>query len=88
MLKPNGIVALTTPNVNAVIFNEANGLELLKQWKHYKPKEHLFLYTKASLTLLLMWAGLVPVHWGYEESLIRPGNPNGDIITCVAQKQQ
>lgn len=83
ILLPNGILAITTPNASACV----GGLEIDRSWKHYKPKEHLFVYTNLSLKLLLGKVGLKVVHTGEEESLIRPGNPNGDIITCVAQKQ-
>jgi len=82
-LVANGIVAFTTPNVDAVARWDD---ERLRQWKHYKPKEHLFLYPEAGLNILCEKAGLTPIHWGCEESDIRPGNPNDDILTCVARK--
>lgn len=83
ILNPGGIVAITTPNsVHGSSSSEGD----LRQWKHWKPKEHLFVYSSASLGILLNSAGLSAVHWGYEESTIRPDNPHEDIMTCVAQK--
>lgn len=82
-LVPGGVVALTTPNVEAVpLWNDNK----MRTWKHYKPTEHLYLYSEHSLTILFNQVGLEPVHWGAEESDIRPGNPDRDILTCVARK--
>ena len=84
-LLPGGIIALTTPNAAAIpMWNE----ELLRKWKHYKPEEHLFLYTELGLEWLFEDVGLKSVHWGLEESDIRPGNPNGDILTCVVRREE
>ena len=82
-LEAKGIIALTTPNVDVIPKWNDFGL---RGWKHYKPKEHLFLHTEISLTLLLENVGLEVVHVGVEESDIRPGNPNGDILTLVGRK--
>lgn len=83
MLLPGGIIALTTPNVDTIPkWNNA----ALRIWKHYKPKEHLFLHTELSLTSILQSVGLEVIHVGTEESEIRPGNPNGDILTLVGRK--
>jgi 2-polyprenyl-3-methyl-5-hydroxy-6-metoxy-1,4-benzoquinol methylase len=79
-LSPGGIFVITTPDVQAV------GDKGLKTWKHYKPKEHLFLYSELSLETLVQSVGLQILHWGREESDIRPDNPNGDIMTCVARR--
>lgn len=86
-LLPNGIIAITTPNVSAVPNTSPSKPNLfLKKWKHYKPKEHLFLYTRTGLEHLFRDVHLNPIHWGFEESDIRPGNPKGDILTCVVRK--
>lgn len=82
-LLPDGIIALTTPNVAAIPMWQWNEM---RRWKHYKPQEHLYLYTESGLQSLCERVGLKPIHWGVEESDIRPGNPNGDILTCVARK--
>lgn len=87
ILNPGGIVALTTPDASVISRTGTVADEkFLKSWKHYKPKEHLFLYTEDSLEILLKNTGFSILHWGREESDIRPGNPNGDILTCVASK--
>jgi 2-polyprenyl-3-methyl-5-hydroxy-6-metoxy-1,4-benzoquinol methylase len=82
ILRPGGIVAITTPEASAGAIGEGG----LRTWKHWKPKEHLFIHTHKSLQILLQKAGLNLVHSGNEESKIRPGNPNGDILTVVAVK--
>lgn len=83
MLGLNGFIALTTPNVDVIAGWNDQGL---RQWKHYKPGEHLFLYTEKSLETLFEKSGFNIIHFGREESDIRPGNPNGDILTCVARR--
>jgi SAM-dependent methyltransferase len=84
-LKTDGVLLLTTPNVEAL---ETWNDHALRTWKHYKPKEHLFLYSERGLEVLLNSADLEVIHWGREESDIRPGNPNGDIMTCVARRMR
>jgi 2-polyprenyl-3-methyl-5-hydroxy-6-metoxy-1,4-benzoquinol methylase len=87
MLLPGGIVALTTPNLSSLSMCRRITNESIRVWKHYKPREHLYLYTKNSLKILMHKADFSTIHWGTEESDIRPGNPNGDILTCVARKR-
>ena len=89
ILKPGGILALTTPNVGAITYTTKTFTTEgdLRLWKHYKPKEHLFLYSTLSIKRLLENAGFEISHIGYEESGIRPGNPHSDLLTCVARKK-
>lgn len=82
-LQTDGVVALTTPNVEAVPLWAD---DRMRRWKHYKPTEHLFLYSEFSLNILLQKVGMEAIHWGSEESDIRPGNPDRDILTCVARR--
>jgi predicted SAM-dependent methyltransferase len=84
ILKSNGILTITTPSLEAVPFGDDT---TLRKWKHWKPKEHLYLYTEMGIMALLSKIGMEPIHWGHEESDIRPQNPNGDIMTCVARKK-
>lgn len=90
IMQSSGIVAITTPDFAAVglKFDTARGEyeTNLRSWKHYKPTEHLWLHTVSSLDRLLHDTGFKPIYWGEEESHIRPGNPNGDILTCVARR--
>lgn len=78
-----GILALTTPNVDVIPMHSSYQLT---SWKHYKPKEHLFLYTKQGLEYMLTQAGFEILHFGTEESDIRPDNLAGDILTGVFRK--
>jgi len=83
MLFSNGIIAITTPDVSVVPERDT----LLRSWKHWKPKEHLYLYTSDSLKVLFGNLGFEIVHLGREESRIRPGNTDGDLLTCVARRR-
>lgn len=58
----------------------------IEKWKHYKIREHLFLFSKLGLAKLLAQAGFKVVAVEYIESEIRPGNPNHDIITMVGRR--
>jgi SAM-dependent methyltransferase len=81
-LKPQGTLVITTPDLSAGSWHDAT----LRKWKHYKPEEHLFLYTEKGIEILLGKIGLRVLHIGHEESDIRPGNPSHDILTVVARK--
>jgi len=83
-LLPSGVMVITTPNVEVIpAWDDVR----LRKWKHWKPREHLWLYCEKGLNLLAEKVGLNCVHVGFEESEIRPGNPDGDIITFVARKE-
>lgn len=83
-MEEDALLAITTPNVEAIPpWND----EGLRKWKHYKPQEHLFLFTEAGLTQLSTDCGMEVIHVGHEESDIRPGNPDGDILTFVAKRK-
>lgn len=82
-LQTDGIIVLTTPNAGCIpLWDDMR----LQSWKHYKPKEHLYLYTERSLVHLFGEYGFELIHVGLEESDIRPGNLNGDILTFVARR--
>lgn len=79
-LLPGGYIFIITPSASA-----AEGHDKLVNWKHFKPREHLFLYTLQSLEAVIEQVGFHAVHWEWNESLIRPGNSNSDLLTCVAK---
>lgn len=82
-LFPGGVIVITTPNVEVIpAWNE----EALRAWKHWKPTEHLFLFTEEGLSRIASSLNLEVLHVGHEESDIRPGNPNGDILTFVVRR--
>lgn len=83
LLIPRGILVMTTPNIDAVLPYTP---KTIKSWKHYKPKEHLFIHSQNSLEIIMKNSDFEIIHWGYEESDIRPDNPNSDIMTCVARR--
>lgn len=82
-LEKGGVIVITTPNIGCIPMWEDVGL---RKWKHYKPKEHLFLHSEQGLEFMAEKLQLEVLHFGTEESDIRPGNPNGDILTCVLRK--
>jgi SAM-dependent methyltransferase len=82
-LLPNGTIVVITPNVDSIpVWDETS----LQNWKHYKPEEHLFLYSEKGLTTLFERSGFQVIHVGQEESDIRPGNSNGGLLTVVARR--
>ena len=83
-MAPNSVLVLTTPNADAIAQWNESGMQ---RWKHYKPREHLHIFTEKGLENLCAKVGLEPVYWGREESDIRPGNPDGDIMTLCARKK-
>ena len=77
-LTPKGVFVITSPNsVSSFVHND------ITKWKHYKSREHLFVHSIKSLWLLFEELDMRPLHTGYEESRIRPGNMNNDIFTLV-----
>lgn len=84
-LTEKGVIVITTPDVGVIPISD---MDRLHNWKHYKPMEHLFLYTWRSLSIMLKKSGFHIIHYGQEESDVRPGNPDGDILTIVARKTQ
>lgn len=84
-LQDKGVIVITTPNVD-VIPKWPGSEDDMKAWKHYKPTEHLWLFTEEALSHMGVNASLNPIHFGREESDIRPGNPGGGILTCVLQR--
>jgi len=86
-LLPGGVIIITTPNADAI--PKWKGSEdQLKAWKHYKPLEHLWLFTEDALTQMCLNLSMTVLHFGQEESDIRPNNPNGDLLTCVLKKSE
>jgi 2-polyprenyl-3-methyl-5-hydroxy-6-metoxy-1,4-benzoquinol methylase len=82
-LTGGGVLILVTPNVSVVpLWEDAQ----LRAWKHWKAKEHLWLWTEPSLGILAEKLGLRVLYRGREESDIRPGNERGDIITFAMGK--
>ena len=83
-LRQDGVLIITTPNVSVVPLWEDS---TLRSWKHWKPKEHLWLHTEVSLRKIAEILGLRVLYVGREESDIRPGNEDGGIITAVFRKE-
>lgn len=83
-LVDGGVIVITTPNIDAI--PKWGSDELIRAWKHFKPLEHLWLFSEEALTHVAARLELEVIHFGREESDIRPANPNGDILTCVLRK--
>ena len=79
-LSPFGSIVIVTPNVDAVKFGDE---EALCNWKHFKPREHLWNFSFDSLDRMARKVGMKITSRDYKESSIRPGNPNNDLITVV-----
>jgi len=84
-LKPKGILVITTPNVGCIPMWA--GHEEYEKWKHFKPREHLFLYTFTGLGKLFPSDEWQVLSMGHGECSIRPGNSNNDLLTYAVRKR-
>lgn len=74
-------VFISTPNLESVKVP-------IKEWKHYRPFEHIHYFDKYSLESMLAPLGYVPVEFNYDEGALRdPKNPEA-ILTAVFQKKR
>jgi hypothetical protein len=70
---------ITCPNLESVKGS-------IKNWKHYRPKEHLYYFDKYSLEVILESLGYKVQEFNFDEGRIRdPKNPEA-IITVVAKR--
>lgn len=79
LLRPGGVLLLSTPDV------AAPGFGGLVNWKHCKPREHLWLYRLDVLERALKWAGFRVLHHGREESFLRPDGDRKSILHVAAR---
>lgn len=78
-LNPNWIF-LSTPNLESVRGD-------IRQWRHYRPAEHLYYFDLYSLTEILEHCGYEVLEHNFDEGKLRdPGNPQA-IISMVARKK-
>ena len=72
-------VFLSTPNID-------NSGDVVRDWKHFKPGEHLHYFNLKSLKAVLACAGYDYVTHNFDEGVIRdPNNPEA-IISVVARR--
>lgn len=86
-LTGGGVLVMVTPDVDSLtssMIDDSN----LRAWKHWKPKEHLWLHTEQSLSKMAEILDLRVLSIGREENDIRPGNEAGGLITVVFQKEK
>lgn len=76
VLAKGGLLLIATPN--------AEGVDDVLKWKHYKPGEHLHGFTLVSLLALLKRANLKVINASYVESVFRP-NGDENILTILAE---
>jgi len=73
-------VFLSTPNLESVRGD-------IRQWRHYRPYEHIHYFDLPSLTVILDHAGYKILDHNYEEGEIRdPENPHA-IITLACKRK-
>jgi len=72
-------IFLSTPNTDSV-----NGS--IKDWKHYRPKEHLYYFNLKSLEGLLGGEGYEILEHNFEEGALRDPDCPKAIITIAARK--
>lgn len=76
-----GWVFLSTPNVADV-----NCMEL-KDWKHWKPKEHQHLFSESSLYRMLSRSGYRVIEINNHEGALRDEKHPNAILTFVGRKE-
>ncbi len=59
----------------------------ITQWRHYMPQEHCHYFNKLSLTVLLEDCGYKVLEVTYDESKLRRGGGDKNIITIAAKKE-
>ncbi len=58
LLKPGGMVAITTPNIDGLFPRSSYPIaRLIRHWPHPEPPHHLYQFSKHTLELLLQRAG-------------------------------
>lgn len=86
-LTGGGVLVVGTPDADSVSFSPPDDSHL-RAWKHWKPKEHLWLHTEESLTKIAEMLDLRVLSIGREENDIRPGNEEGGLLTVVMRKEK
>jgi hypothetical protein len=79
LLVLEGIAVIATPNFHYGLFPS------IETWKHYKPGEHLYGFSKQSMEALCKRLGLRILAAYDDESQHRP--PEGNISTYVISKE-
>lgn len=74
-LKPNGVIFLSTPNIESKPFEELGG-----EWDMIGPSEHLYYFTKQTIKQILEKAGLtlLLINYGNEDLM--------DVLFVLAKK--
>lgn len=71
---------LSTPNLESVRGD-------IREWRHYRPREHIYYFDRHSLSVILESAGYVILEHNFGEGALRdPQNPEA-IISVVARKK-
>lgn len=68
LLRDEGVLLLSTPNIGAII------AKLMKRrWAFMTPPEHMGFFTKATLNKLLSNCGFEPLHWSTKGKYVNAG---------------
>ena len=86
-LVQGGVLVVGTPDADSTSFSVPDDSHL-RAWRHWKPKEHLWLHTEESLSKIADILDLRVLSIGREENDIRPGNEEGGLITVVMRKEK
>lgn len=73
-------IFLSTPNLESVRGD-------IRQWRHYRPKEHLYYFDRHSLGEIFEYCGYNVLEYNFNEGALRdPENPQA-IISMAAKKK-
>ena len=73
-------IYLTTPNLKSV----KSGIQ---EWKHYRPKEHLFYFDEDSLTMIFKHLGYNVLEINYNEGRLRNSENPTAILTMAFKRE-
>lgn len=85
MYRPDMVIKAANPEILVVSTPDFSGtrydLEHLTEWLHYRPREHSHYFSLDSLTLFFEKLGYRPYTISHDESFLRKGNGNKNIVT-------
>jgi len=74
-------IFLTTPCIDDIDY-----INKMTEWRHYRLREHLHYYNLKSLSALLESCGFTPIDYTYDESTVRRGGGEKNLISICGKR--
>jgi hypothetical protein len=86
---PRSVIERIDPNVLVILTPNAGNVHpsRFREWRHYKPGEHLHYYTVPALYALFEKLGFCVKWWDFKEGEIRNPESPFDLVTMVGVKE-